>query len=199
MKLLTKLFNKTISWLIVGLRPLLGPALCYYEIGCSSYALQCLETQSFIPAMWLIAKRLASCNPITMWSAFFKKSFFMVTLLLITLPHITYTTSSLATEDISVNECNPESLRSKELLLQLVSVIKETCKLMHLNFEPKISATAHGLSVMCEIEQPRTYIVLVTENDTKTVHCSIITKDFSKKQKKLIEQTMIKLFCSKSL
>lgn len=123
----------------------------------------------------------------------------MAAFLLVASPCVLYSTSSLVTQDISVNECNPESLRSKELLLQLFAAIKETCTLLNARFEPKVSATAHGLSVMCEIDEPRTYIILATENESKTVHCSIITKELSKKQKKLIEQTMIKLFCSRSL
>jgi putative component of membrane protein insertase Oxa1/YidC/SpoIIIJ protein YidD len=189
-----KLLNSIARWFIVGLRPLLGPALCYHEVGCSSYAVNCLEKESFLGAVVLIIKRVFSCNPISARIRLSKKTSVFVFFLLFSLPQ---TALPRTTEDISVNECNPESLRSKELLLQLISTIKETCKLIN-GQNPKISATAQGLSVICEIDEPRTYIILVAENALNALHCSINTNQLTKKQKGLIEKTMIRLFCTKS-
>lgn len=58
-----KLFNTAVSILILGLRPLLGPAQCRYEISCGNYALKQLQEKSLVPAVWAISKRLLSCNP----------------------------------------------------------------------------------------------------------------------------------------
>jgi hypothetical protein len=193
-----KLLNRFASWLIIGLRPLLGPALCYYQVSCGSYALDCLKNESFFYAVFLIFKRLVSYNPVTARFRFLSRSSLIVACFLLSSMQMTLCVPTLITEDISVNQCNPESLRSKELLLQLVAVIRETCKLINGHQNPKISATVHGLSVMCEIEEPRTYIILAAENESNELHCSIITKQLTKKQKKLIEQTMVKLFCTKS-
>jgi hypothetical protein len=190
-----KLMNSFASWLIVGLRPLLGPALCYYEVGCSSYATHCFENNSFFKAIALIVKRVISCNPISAYFRFLSKSSLIILFLLLSVPHMTL---CLSTEDISVNECNPELLRSKELLLQLISTIKETCKLIHCQ-NPRVSATAQGLSVICEVEEPRTLIILNAENASNKLHCAIITDQLTKKQKRLIEKTMIKLFRTQSL
>jgi hypothetical protein len=190
------MLNDVASWLIVGLRPLLGPALCYHETGCSVYAVQCLKQEGFFRASYLIFKRLASCNPITQWFRFFNKSVLFSFFLLISVTHMNVCVATLVTEDISVNQCNPESLRSKELLLKLVTAIKETCSLMN-NQNPKISASAHGLSVMYEIEEPLTYIILTTENESNELHCSIKTKYLTKQQKQTIKEKMKKLFCTK--
>jgi putative component of membrane protein insertase Oxa1/YidC/SpoIIIJ protein YidD len=51
----------TLKFLILGLRPLLGPASCRYEIGCTQYALNQLEEKRLVQAIWLIIKRVFSC------------------------------------------------------------------------------------------------------------------------------------------
>lgn len=52
-------------WLILGIRPLLGPAACRYQIGCTKYAIALLKTEPFLKAVWRIIKRVLSCNPLT--------------------------------------------------------------------------------------------------------------------------------------
>jgi hypothetical protein len=51
------------SALIMGLRPILGPALCKFEPSCTRFAIEALKTLPFFKAVWVIAKRLLSCNP----------------------------------------------------------------------------------------------------------------------------------------
>jgi putative component of membrane protein insertase Oxa1/YidC/SpoIIIJ protein YidD len=58
------IFKMIIRFCIVGLRPLLGPATCRYPIGCTTYALETLDRESLGKAMWLIIKRVVSCNPL---------------------------------------------------------------------------------------------------------------------------------------
>jgi putative membrane protein insertion efficiency factor len=61
-----------ISWVLVGvirayqllISPLLGPTCKYYP-SCSSYAIQALRLRGPIVGLWLLASRLARCNP---WS-----------------------------------------------------------------------------------------------------------------------------------
>ena len=57
--------TKILIFFIVGLRPLLGPAHCKYAISCSEYALIQLKTKPLLKAIWLITKRICSCNPFT--------------------------------------------------------------------------------------------------------------------------------------
>jgi len=55
------MIKRILRFLILGLRPLLGPASCRYEIGCTQYALNQLEKERLVKAMWLIIKRILSC------------------------------------------------------------------------------------------------------------------------------------------
>ncbi|MFI5333344.1 MAG: membrane protein insertion efficiency factor YidD [Candidatus Babeliales bacterium] len=49
--------------ILVGLRPLLGPAACRYDIGCTQFAVIQLESLPLHKALWAIGTRLLSCNP----------------------------------------------------------------------------------------------------------------------------------------
>lgn len=49
--------------ILVGLRPLLGPAACRYDIGCTQFAVIQLESLPLHKALWAISTRLLSCNP----------------------------------------------------------------------------------------------------------------------------------------
>lgn len=55
--------KKLLIFILIGLRPLLGPATCRYAIGCTAYAREQLETQPIHRALWLISKRVLNCNP----------------------------------------------------------------------------------------------------------------------------------------
>ncbi|MFC1842184.1 membrane protein insertion efficiency factor YidD [Candidatus Dependentiae bacterium] len=43
--------------------PLLGPAHCKHPISCTDYAQEQLTNRYLFPAIWLITKRVLSCNP----------------------------------------------------------------------------------------------------------------------------------------
>jgi len=66
-KFLLNLIAKTIGYILIflirGLRPLLGPAHCKYPISCTDYAEDTLKKESLLKAIWLITKRVLSCNP----------------------------------------------------------------------------------------------------------------------------------------
>lgn len=64
-KLISHVLATLLRFLISGLRPLLGPAACRYEVGCTQYALIQLQDQPLHKAIWLSMKRLLSCNPFT--------------------------------------------------------------------------------------------------------------------------------------
>lgn len=53
------------SFLIMGIRPFLGPAHCKFYPSCTQYALQQLAHKPFISALKLIVKRVFLCNPFT--------------------------------------------------------------------------------------------------------------------------------------
>ncbi|TET05816.1 membrane protein insertion efficiency factor YidD [Candidatus Dependentiae bacterium] len=57
------MINRLLIYLILVLRPLLGPACCKFTISCTQYAILQLKEKSFLPALWTILKRLLSCNP----------------------------------------------------------------------------------------------------------------------------------------
>lgn len=58
------LIREIFIFLIVGLRPLLGPpANCRYAFSCTDYAVFQLENEPFFKAIWNISKRLLSCHP----------------------------------------------------------------------------------------------------------------------------------------
>jgi putative component of membrane protein insertase Oxa1/YidC/SpoIIIJ protein YidD len=63
-KNIKKIPNYIIYALIAGLRPLLGPdARCKFTITCTPFALHTLKTEPFFKAIWIIIKRILSCNP----------------------------------------------------------------------------------------------------------------------------------------
>jgi putative component of membrane protein insertase Oxa1/YidC/SpoIIIJ protein YidD len=49
--------------MIVGLRPLFGPACCKFSVSCTEFAILKLKEESLGQALWQITKRLASCHP----------------------------------------------------------------------------------------------------------------------------------------
>jgi putative component of membrane protein insertase Oxa1/YidC/SpoIIIJ protein YidD len=59
-----KIFNNFVIFLIVGLRPLFGQAHCKYSVSCTQFATEQLQTNSLLPAVWAIVKRVFSCNPL---------------------------------------------------------------------------------------------------------------------------------------
>jgi len=61
---LSWLIREFLIFLIVGLRPLLGPpACCRYAVSCTEFAVFQLENEPFFKAIWNISKRLLSCHP----------------------------------------------------------------------------------------------------------------------------------------
>ena len=54
-----------ILFLIEGLRPLLGPSNCRYPIGCTTFAREQFEKESFLKAFKNTTLRVLSCNPFT--------------------------------------------------------------------------------------------------------------------------------------
>ncbi len=63
---LKKFISFILQFLIMSLRPLLGPpAHCVYALSCTKFALYQLEHEPLGKAVWVIIKRLLSCNPIT--------------------------------------------------------------------------------------------------------------------------------------
>ena len=66
MKKLRKIPGKIIYFLIIVMRPMLGPShVCIYPVTCTNYAREQLQTKSLFIAIPLIVLRVLSCNPIT--------------------------------------------------------------------------------------------------------------------------------------
>jgi len=61
MNLLTWPISKLLLFLIIGLRPLLGPARCPFTITCGKFAVHQLQEQPLHKALWEICKRLLAC------------------------------------------------------------------------------------------------------------------------------------------
>ena len=57
------MLRKILSFVITGLRPLLGPAHCKYAVGCTQFTLMQLEQQSLPTAFKNVVQRIISCNP----------------------------------------------------------------------------------------------------------------------------------------
>lgn len=61
--------NILVSFLIGCIKiirtPLLGPTPCYFVPSCSQFACEQLEKKPLHQALWLIFKRILSCNPFT--------------------------------------------------------------------------------------------------------------------------------------
>jgi len=58
-----RFLNHILIFMLIGLRPLLGPAQCRYPQTCGNYAVEQLEKKFVLSALWAIIKRLLSCNP----------------------------------------------------------------------------------------------------------------------------------------
>jgi putative component of membrane protein insertase Oxa1/YidC/SpoIIIJ protein YidD len=61
--LLNRICSAILITVLVGLRPLLGPAACRYEIGCTQFAVIQLQNLPLHKALWAIGCRVVSCNP----------------------------------------------------------------------------------------------------------------------------------------
>jgi putative component of membrane protein insertase Oxa1/YidC/SpoIIIJ protein YidD len=57
----TSMIKAILRFLILGLRPLLGPARCKYRVGCTQYTLNQLKKKPLIPALIASTKRILSC------------------------------------------------------------------------------------------------------------------------------------------
>jgi putative component of membrane protein insertase Oxa1/YidC/SpoIIIJ protein YidD len=65
-KLTTRLSKGIRSLLIImliGLRPLLGPAHCKFSVSCTEFAVIKLQEGPLFHALWEIFKRILRCNP----------------------------------------------------------------------------------------------------------------------------------------
>lgn len=62
---LLRMIKYILVTLLIGLRPLLGPAVCTYEIGCTQFAVTQLESLPLHKALWAIIKRLLACSPLS--------------------------------------------------------------------------------------------------------------------------------------
>ena len=54
--------KKLLLFLIIGIRPLLGPANCKCYPSCGNYAVEQLKTESLLKAVWNICKQLIRCS-----------------------------------------------------------------------------------------------------------------------------------------
>jgi putative component of membrane protein insertase Oxa1/YidC/SpoIIIJ protein YidD len=59
----SRLIANILITLIVGLRPLLGPACCKFGVSCTDFAVLKLKEGPLLHAIWEITKRLARCQP----------------------------------------------------------------------------------------------------------------------------------------
>lgn len=59
-----RLINKILIFLIIGLRPLFGIAHCKYAVTCTQFATITLQENNMCSALWIILKRVVSCNPL---------------------------------------------------------------------------------------------------------------------------------------
>jgi len=100
------------------------------------------------------------------------------------------------TNSISIDNCNPESLRSKDLLLNLINLIKKEWNTeTDYNAQVTIKSFIDGLTASCIIENPYVHIIVTTFNKSNKIHCTIVSQMFTKKQSLCIKETMKKLFC----
>lgn len=60
----TPFLNKLVIFLIIGIRPLFGPAQCRYVVSCTQFATVALQDNRLLIAVWLIFKRVCACNPL---------------------------------------------------------------------------------------------------------------------------------------
>ena len=49
--------------ILIGLRPLLGPACCKFSVSCTDFAVLKLKEGPLFHALWEIIKRLSRCQP----------------------------------------------------------------------------------------------------------------------------------------
>lgn len=59
-----RLVSSFVIFLIRGLRPLLGPATCKYQVTCGTFAIAQLQELPIHIAIWSVVKRILSCNPL---------------------------------------------------------------------------------------------------------------------------------------
>lgn len=98
--------------LIMGLRPLLGPASCYFEETCCPFSLRMLKEKPLLIACIAIAKRIFLCNPISAYYA--QKKLFIVLFIGITVlnANIYPATNALYT----ARRCNAISIRELSVI-----------------------------------------------------------------------------------
>jgi len=60
---LSKQLSSLLIILLIGLRPLLGPAHCKFTVSCTEFAIIKLKEGPLFHALWEIFKRLLRCSP----------------------------------------------------------------------------------------------------------------------------------------
>jgi putative component of membrane protein insertase Oxa1/YidC/SpoIIIJ protein YidD len=58
----SKIFRTIAISLLLGLRPLLGPACCKFSVSCTDFAVLKLKEGPFFHALWEIIKRISRCQ-----------------------------------------------------------------------------------------------------------------------------------------
>jgi putative component of membrane protein insertase Oxa1/YidC/SpoIIIJ protein YidD len=181
------MIKRLIMFCIDGVRPLLGPAYCYYKISCTEFARQQLATENLFLALWRIMKRVISCNPFFMMNKNMLKKFFIIISFFASFQlNKIYAIAELQTESVSVSDCDVELVRSEIGLRRIITYICNNLGVT-LDGEPKIHSSKEGFTYI-QATKPRAVITLFTDNATNSISCTISTHNQLLINKKALKQ-----------
>lgn len=149
------MIKKIMSNILTGVRPLLGPASCYYQESCTPFALRQLKEKNLFAALYAISKRLVLCNPLGQYITR-KKMLLVLSSVLFGLSSFT---AILAHETFTPKgtfiayTCDSEAIRSKAVFQQFLVAAAESLGLTQ-NGNPIIQLNDqngyHGTSFMSD-------------------------------------------------
>lgn len=121
--------------IIIGLRPLLGPASCYFEETCTPFALRMLQEKSLSEAFLAIVSRIISCSPL---SAIVCRKKIMTAACLVGITSVQFV-ASFSTVSYVASSCDIEMIRRaaiiqaflQEVATTVGSATKGTAKIDH--------------------------------------------------------------------
>jgi hypothetical protein len=185
------MLKRILSFIITGLRPLLGPAHCKYAVGCTQFSLMQLEEQSLPVAFATILRRLISCNP------FFNliKPIFISTVFL-----MASNISARNIEYISLqfSGCDQEIMLSLPILKKVISTIAEDIN-NSLSGDARDEYQNDGY-ILLQLLKNKSFLSLSAFNQEKRIDVGIHTitthvnkTELAKKIKNILKATSYKI------
>lgn len=161
---------------IAGLRPLLGPASCYYPERCTRFALRQLQETSIFVALYRIIKRVVSCNPLYAYLYHNKLSVVFALLLVSSLSPLF--AMAIISPVYSATNCNGELIRNRAFITAFLPKLSRFIGLTPKGAPEVDWDQTYGFIGIQKVVEGGT-ITLTTFNRTNTLYVNLFAPHFA--------------------